>query len=284
MIKYFSLLREAVVQWQQDDMSRMAAALAYFTAISIAPLSLLIILIAGFLWGGERAVRMELMHYMQTAIGPEGAHFVSMAIENADRPTFGSVAGIISAGALLWGSTNVFAQLQYALNKIWNVTNNRNILTTSLKQRSVSFAVVLVIIFLLLVSVALSTAAQTMLRSVRASLPGVDWLWQVTNFVVSILFSTMLFASIFKVLPDIDIPWSDVWQGAVVTACLFEVGRFLLSYYLAQVSSFYGVAGSMLAFLIWVYFSAQIIFLGGEFTQVYSRRCGSFSDKAFCPD
>jgi membrane protein len=276
---YWTLLKRTIEQWQRDNVSRMAAALAYFTAISIAPMSLLIIVIAGFLWGGERAARAEFLHYVQNVIGPEGAAFVDMVVQNADRPTFGSIAGVIGAVTLIWGATSVFTQLQSTLNIIWNVSekSEENGVVKGLRRRFFSFAMVLVIAFLLLVSLALSTALQTAIRTVQASLPGGDWLWQIGNF-IGWLFTTFLFAAIFKMLPDAEIAWREVWSGAALTALLFGFGRFVLSFYLAHIGSSYGVAGSMIAFLIWVYFSAQIVFLGAEFTQVYGTTDGPASN------
>ena len=256
----------------------MAAALAYFTAISIAPMSLLVIVIAGFVYGGERAARMQLMQYVYSLLGPEASQFVDMVVRNADRPSFGSIAGVLGVITLLWGATNVFTQLQGTLNTIWNVSPDEDAMWTNVRHRLFSFAMVLVIAFLLLVSLALSTGLQTALNTIQTNLPGGIWIWQIANFVGAWIVSTLLFAAIFKILPDAEIAWNEVWLGAALTALFFGIGRFVLSFYLGHIGSAYGVAGSTIAFLIWVYFSAQILFFGAEFTQVWRRETSVPSD------
>ena len=208
--------------------------MAYFTAISIAPLTLLIVVIAGFVWGGQRAAQNELLGYVQSAVGEEGARFVDMVIDNADQPTFGSIAGIIGVITLIWGATNVFTQLQSTLNVIWNVPEEKNGLLQNVKQRFLSFAMVLVIAFILLVSLAMSTVINAAAQSVQSALPGGDWMWQLANFIFSLVVTAALFAAIFKVLPDTEVKWGDVSIGALVTALLFAIGKFLLSFYLAK--------------------------------------------------
>ncbi|MCB0071826.1 MAG: YihY/virulence factor BrkB family protein [Caldilineaceae bacterium] len=266
-----NLVRRTIDHWQKDQASRMAAALAYFTAISIAPMSLLVIVIAGFVYGGERAARMQLMQYVYSLLGPEASQFVDMVVRNADRPSFGSIAGVLGVITLIWGATNVFTQLQGTLNTIWNVSPDEDAMWTNVRHRLFSFAMVLVIAFLLLVSLALSTGLQTALNTIQTNLPGGIWIWQIANFVGAWIVSTLLFAAIFKILPDAEIAWHEVWLGAALTALFFGIGRFVLSFYLGHIGSAYGVAGSTIAFLIWVYFSAQILFLGAEFTQVWRR-------------
>ena len=275
MGSYIQLIKSTISEWQEDNVSRLAAALAYFTAISAAPLSLLVIIIAGFLWGGERAARTELLSNVQRIMGPDGAQFVNMVVKNADRPTFGSIAGVIGIATLLWGASNVFFQVQSTLNAIWDVQTENNGLLHNIKKRFLSFAMVLIITFILLVSLALSTGISVAARSVQTSLPGAGWIWQVLNFAFSIGITTLLFAAIFKILPDVDIAWGDVWVGALVTALLFAMGKFVLSFYLAQIGSSYGAAGSLIAFLLWVYYSAQILFFGAEFTQVHASQANT---------
>lgn len=269
MRKYWELFQRTAQKWKQDDVSNMAAALAYYTAVSIAPLSLLIIVVAGFLWGAERAARAELMQYVQRSIGQEGAQFVEMIVRNADRPTFGSIAGLIGLLTLIWGATNVFTHLQVSLNTIWNVPQPDNVLLQNVKRRFLSFAMVLAIAFVLMVSLALSTALNALAGDVQQALPGGDWVWRVGSFLFSTALTTILFAAIYKVIPDAVIDWGDVWLGAALTALLYGLGKFGLSYYLAQIGSSYGAAGSMIAFLLWVFFSAQILLIGAAFIQVY---------------
>jgi len=274
MNTWWQILKESITEWLSDDASRLAAALAFFTAVSIAPLLVMVIVVAGFVWG-ENAVQSQLMTQIQSAIGPQGAEFISAVLENADRPTAGSIAGLISLGVLLWGSTNVFAQLQSSLNQIWNVEPKpgRGIWGT-IRDRVLSFGMVLGIAFLLLVSLLLNAILAAISSASLNLLPGVDWLWQVVNFIVSFGVITLLLAAIYKTLPDVEIGWQSVWGGAAVTALLFTIGKFLLGLYLGNATSAYGAAGSVMAFLLWVYYSAQILFFGAEFTQVYARHFG----------
>ncbi|MEZ4615965.1 MAG: YihY/virulence factor BrkB family protein [Caldilineaceae bacterium] len=271
----WQMVKATVNEWLEDDASRLAAALAFYTAVSIAPLLVMVILVAGLVWGGS-AVQGQLMTQIQSAIGPQGAQFVAAVLDNADQPTLGSIAGLISLAVLIWGSTNVFAQLQSSLNQIWDVEPKpgRGIWGT-LKDRTLSFGMVLGIAFLLLVSLILNAVLSALSSTTTNLLPGTDWLWQVADFVVSFGIITLLLAAIYKVLPDAQIGWRSVWGGAVVTALLFTIGKSLLALYLANATSAYGAAGSVMAFLLWVYYSAQILFFGAEFTQVYARRYGS---------
>jgi membrane protein len=273
-ISYWQLLKETVREWTADEASQLAAALAYYTAVSIAPLVVLVVVIVG-LFLGRQAAQGELMAQIQGAVGAQGAEFVSIALQNADQPSLASATGIFSFLVLLWGSTNVFSQLQNSLNKIWNVETKpgRGILGM-FKDRLASFGLVLGIAFLLLVSLLLSAVLSALSSAGESWLPGADWLWRVVDFVVSLAVITLLFAAIYKVLPDVEIAWRDVWLGAAVTALLFTVGKFVLGLYLGNAGSTYGVVGSLVVFLLWVYYSAQILFLGAEFTEVYARHFG----------
>lgn len=272
---FWQLLKETVNEWTEDNASRLAAALAFYTAVSISPLLVMVILVAGLVWGAN-AVQSQIMVQLQSAIGPQGAEFISTVLDNANRPAAGSIAGIISFAVLLWGSTNVFAQLQTSLNEIWNVEPKpgRGIMGT-IKDRLLSFGMVLGIAFVLLVSLVLSAVLSALSGSFSSLLPGMDWLWQLANFLLSIGVITLLLAAIYKILPDVEITWRSVWIGAFVTAVLFTIGKFLLGLYLSNATSSYGAAGSVMAFLLWVYYSAQIFFFGAEFTQVYANRYGA---------
>ncbi|MCB0061346.1 MAG: YihY/virulence factor BrkB family protein, partial [Caldilineaceae bacterium] len=254
---WWQLIKESFTEWLNDDASRLAAALAFFTAISIAPLLVMVIVIAGFVWG-QGAVQSQLMSQLQSAIGPQGAQFISTVLNNADQPTASSIAGLVSLGVLLWGSTNVFAQLQSSLNRIWNVEPKpgRGIWGT-IHDRVLSFGMVLGIAFLLLVSLVLNAVLSALSSTSLNLLPGIGWLWQVADFVLSFLVITLLFAAIYKVLPDVEISWRTVWGGAIVTALLFTIGKLVLGLYLGNATSAYGAAGSVMAFLLWVYYSAQ---------------------------
>ncbi|MCB0125262.1 MAG: YihY/virulence factor BrkB family protein [Caldilineaceae bacterium] len=271
---WWQLLKETVSEWLNDDASRLAAALAFYTALSVAPLLVMVIVVAGFVWG-QNAVQSQLMTQLQSAIGPQGADFIATVLNNADQPTAGSIAGLISLGVLLWGSTNVFAQLQSSLNRIWNVEPKpgRGVWGT-IRDRILSFGMVLGIAFLLLVSLILNAVLSALSNTSSGLLPGIGWVWQIANFVISFAVITLLFAAIYKVLPDVTIGWRSVLGGAIATALLFTIGKLLLGLYLANATSAYGAAGSVMAFLLWVYYSAQILFFGAEFTQVYARHFG----------
>lgn len=270
----WQIIKTTVKEWSEDEASLLAAALSYYTAISLAPLLVLVVVIVG-LFLSQEAAREQLMGQLQGAIGSEGAQFLELILENADQPQVASLAGILSFLTLLWGSTNVFSQLQNSLNKIWDVEPkpDRSFWMT-VKDRLLSFGMVLGVAFLLLVSFILSAVLSALGSLGQSWLPGIDWIWQLVNFVVSFGVITLLFAAIYKVLPDAEIAWRHVWIGAAVTALLFTVGKTLLGWYLANAGSAYGAAGSLIVFLLWVYYSAQILFFGAEFTQVYARNHG----------
>lgn len=271
----WNLLKTTWQEWNEDEASLLAAALSYYTAVSVAPLLVLIVVIAGFFLGQE-AAQSQLVEQLRTVMGPEGSQFLETVLQNADQPTLASAAGILSFLTLLWGSTNVFAQLQNSLNKIWNVERKPGGgVWATLRSRLLSFSMVLGVAFMLLVSLVLSTLLTIFVDWGHGLLPGSDWVWEAVNFLVSFGVITFLFAAIFKVLPDVYIAWRDVWLGAAVTALLFTIGKYLLGLYLANAGSAYGAVGSLVVFLLWVFYSAQILFMGAEFTQVYARRFGS---------
>lgn len=271
----WNILKSTYAQWSSDKASELAAALAFYTALSIAPLLVLIIAVVGFFLGQE-AAQGQLVGQLRSLMGPEAAQFTEEAIANANKPGAGGIASLISIAVLLWGSTNVFAQLQNSLNTIWNVEPKpgQGIMAT-LRHRLLSFGMVLGIGFLLLVSLAFSTVLAAISGSFNNLLPGFDWLWQILNYVISFGVMTLLFALIFKVLPDVHVAWKDIWLGAAITSVLFIIGQFALSLYLGNQGSAYGVAGSLMVFLLWVYYSAQILFFGAEFIQVYATRYGA---------
>ena len=273
----WGLLQETFSEWNKDKASRLAAALAYYTVFSLAPLLLIVIAIAGSVFG-EEAARGEIVKQIQGLVGQDGAEFIETAIENASKPTAGTIASIISLIALLFGASGVFAELQDALNTVWEVQlkPERGLLNI-IRNRFLSFTMVLGVGFLLLVSLVVTATLSVLVNFVGNALPGIDALWQLVNFILSFVVTTLLFGLIYKVLPDVKIAWSDVWIGAAITSLLFSIGRFLLGQYLGNNSfgSTYGAAGSLVVILAWVYYAAQILFFGAEFTQVYARRYGS---------
>ena len=271
------LFKETFAEWTKDKASRLAAALAYSMVFSLAPLLIIVIAIAGSVFG-EEAARGEIVTQIQGLVGKEGAQFIETAINNANKPTHGTIASLISVVVLIFGATWVFAELQDALNTIWEVqAKPERGFFNAIRTRFLSFAMVLGIGFLLLVSLVLSAGLTALISFFGNVLPGIDFLWQLANFVLSFVITTLLFGLMYKFLPDVKIAWSDVWIGAALTAVLFSIGRYLLGLYLGNGSfgSAYGAAGSLVIILAWVYYAAQILFFGAEFTQVYARKYGS---------
>ena len=271
------LLKETFKEWNDDNASRLAAALSYYTIFSLAPLLIIAIAIAGAVFGDE-AASGEIVKQIQGLVGKAGAEVIQTALQNAQKPDTRNFASIISIGVLLFGASNVFAQIQDALNTIWEVEPKpgRSFLLT-LRKRFVSFAMVAGVGFLLLVSLIVNTALEAMLKYFNNLLPGFDWLWQVGNFAISFAVITLLFAFIYKFIPDAKIAWNDVWIGSAMTSLLFVIGKYLLGLYLGNSSfgSAYGAAGSLIVLLAWINYAAQIIFFGAEFTQVYASKYGS---------
>ncbi|WP_346290063.1 YihY/virulence factor BrkB family protein [Sphaerothrix gracilis] len=277
--RLWRLLKETFKEWQEDDASRLAAALAYYTVFSLAPLLILVIAIAGMVFDAS-AAREQIVNQIQGLVGADGASVIETAIENANRPgsNSGLIATLISLGILLFGASGVFVQLQASLNQVWNVkAKPTEGLMNLIRKRFLSFAMILVIGFLLLVSLVLSAALSALSAFLNSWIGNLSWLWQLINIALSIGVITLLFAMIFKYLPDVKVTWRDVTTGALITAILFTLGKFLIGLYLGNSSfgSTYGAAGSIVILLAWIYYSAQILFFGAEFTQVYARRYGS---------
>ncbi|MGG6296351.1 YihY/virulence factor BrkB family protein [Leptolyngbya sp. AN02str] len=271
------LLKATYTEWTEDKVPRLAAALAYFTIFSLAPLLVIAISIAAFFFG-EEAARGQVVGQIQGLLGPEGAEAIEAMIANANRAEGGFVATIVGIVTLLLGASGVFGQLQDALNTIWEVAPKPGKgIANFIRSRFLSFGMVVVIGFLLLVSLVLSAVLAGIGTYFNGVMPGFAPLWELVNFVVSFGVITFLFALIYKVLPDVHITWGDVWTGAAVTALLFTIGRTLIGIYLgsAAIGSAYGAAGSLVIVLVWVFYSAQILLFGAEFTQVYARRYGS---------
>lgn len=271
------LLKETFQEWQDDNASRLAASLAYYTIISLAPLLILVIAIAGAVFG-EEAARGEIVYQIQGLVGTEGAKVIETAIENSNKPDVRNFASLISLVVLIFGASGVFAELQDALNIIWEVkVKPGQGIGIFIRKRILSFSAILGIGFLLLVSLVISAVLSIFNTYFSSLIPGIDFIWQIINFFVAFGIVTLLFAFMFKYLPDAEISWRDVWMGAMITSLLFSIGKQALGAYLGGGSfgSTYGAAGSLVVILVWVYYSAQILFFGAEFTQVYARRYGS---------
>lgn len=274
----WKLLKTTFSEWRLDQASLMAAALAYYTVFSLAPLLIIAIAIAGAVFG-TKAAEGELVRQIQSIVGFDAAQLIQTAVANAGRLDSSQDAfpAVINIVLLLFGATVVFGQLQNALNKIWEVkVQPEGAVKHFLRKRLLSFSIVLVIAFLLLVSLVISTVLVIIGNYLRDLVPGFTYLWQAVNGLVSFGIVTLLFASIYKILPDAKIAWSDVGVGAIMTAVLFEIGKFAIGFYLGKTGfgSAYGAAGSLVILLTWVFYSAQILFFGAEFTQVYARRFG----------
>jgi membrane protein len=267
------MLKQTYAEWSDDDAAQLAASLAYYTIFSLAPLLIVAIALAGLVFGRD-AVQGELVKYIATLVGPEGAEAIQELIANARKPTESVWASIVGFVVLLFGASGVVGQLKAALNRIWDIETKSAGFLGVLRERLTSFALVLGIGFVLLVSLAINATLVVAGTHLRAVVPGNEALWMLVNFVVTLGVEAILFALMFKLLPDTDVRWSEVWIGAFVTAFLFELGKLLLGIYLgrAGVGSAFGAAGSLIVILVWVYYSAQILFFGAEFTQVYARR------------
>lgn len=273
----WGLFQETFQEWSQDKASRLAAALSYYTIFSIAPLLIIIIAVVGAVLGEDRAEK-EINKQLVGSVGEAAAGIITQAIDNASQPQAGTIASIISVIVLLFGATGLFTELQDSLNTIWEVQPKPGrAMKNMVRQRFLSFAMVLAIGFLLLVSLIITTIVQTVVTYFSNVIPGVGDLLQIANVILSFVITTILFGLIFKVLPDVKITWSDVLIGAALTSFLFSIGRYLLALYLSRSSfgSVYGAAGSLVVFLAWVNYAAQILFFGAEFTQVYARKYGS---------
>lgn len=273
---WWGVLKGAFQGFSDDKVTRLAAALSYYTAVSIAPMLVFLLLLLGTLWDPKTA-ESDLNAQLQQVFGEQGMQFIHTIMDNASTPNAGSIAGIFSLLALLWGSTNVFMQIQDALNTIWGVEAAEGGIKATLWKRLVTFTMVLGIGFLLMVSLVLSSALSILSSQLSGWLPGFEWVWQVVEYAVSLAIFALLFAAIYKVLPDVKLRWSDVWIGAVAAAVLFTIGKVVLTIYLGRgaTSSTYGAASSVIVFLLWVYFSSIILFVGAEIAESYSSRRGS---------
>ena len=278
---FFSVLKQTVAEWKRDNVSRLAAALAYYTTFSLAPVLIIAIAVASFLFK-QSTVQDRLIEQMQGLIGNSGAQLVQEMLTSRTGSNDSFWATVISIGLLILGASGLFVQLQDALNTVWNIEpvkaeGQKNVIWNLIRQRVLSFGMVLAIGFMLMVSLVLSAGLSGLSSALGNTLIGWDFGWQILNAVVSFGIITVLFGLIYKVLPDAKISWSDVRIGALITALLFTLGKFLIGLYLgnSSVASAYGAAGSFVVLLLWIYYSAQILLFGAEFTQVYANRFGS---------
>lgn len=271
------LLVETYKEWKADKASSMAAALSYYTIFSLAPIVFIVITILGWIYR-EGDVGGLFMSQVTGLIGESGGAVFEAIIAAAQKPQASTWAAIISVVTALFGATGVFVQLKDSLNTAWGITEERfSGLKGMVRVRAISLTVTLVIGFLLLVSLFISTALSAATARLSSDNAVISIALQVLNQIFTIAMIAALFAFIFKFLPDIKIPWKDVWAGAIFTSVLFNIGKFLIGLYLgnSDVGSAFGAGGSLLVLLVWVYYSAQLMLFGAEFTQVYSDRYGS---------
>jgi membrane protein len=273
----WAIVKAAVVAADRDGITRLGAALAFYTLFSFAPLLLIATAIAGSVFGAE-AARSEVVEQVRRLVGTEGAVLVEGLLQNAslERPTL--PATLFGVVIFFLGATAAFASLQGALNTVWNVhAPPRPFIGGFLRRRFLSLLLVIGVGILALMGLGITTGLQALGHRLGETLPGFPLLWHVVDVVASVITATLFFAMIYKILPDVLLRWGDVWRGAAITALFFVVGKTLVAWYLghSDIGSVYGAAGSLVLILFWVYYSAQIVLLGAEFTQAYVRARGS---------
>ena len=282
------LLGNAFRGWAKDEIPRLGASLAYYALLSLAPILLIAITVAGLVFGRD-AVRAELVNQIQGLIGSPSAGALQSMLEAAYQQRAGVIPMILGTLAFIGASLGAFMELQHALNTIFKVkvavkakAQRRPWFIALIWDRLRSFGLVLAIGFLLLVSLAISSALAAASAWLESHAVAVQLLWQIVNVMVSLAVITVLFALIYRFLPDVRLAWRDVWVGGFITALLFTIGKQLIGMYLgrATVASSYGAAGSVIVLLLWVYYSSQIVLLGAEFTRLYIEHRG----KAVRPD
>jgi len=273
----YEMLRDSIRGVIEGDIVSRGAALSFYTFFAIAPLFVIVLAVAGLAFGRE-AAQLALFGQVSGLVGQEGGEAIQALVSAAHMPNTGAWATVIAVATLFIGATGVFVELQDSLNSVWGVRRapGRG-LQNFIKDRLLSFALIVGVGFLLLISLVISSGLAVLGKFMAGLLPAQEIFWQGANFVISFGVITALFAMIFKVLPDVKISWRDVWIGAVTTALLFNLGKLLIGLYLGRssVTSPYGAAGSLVIVLWWVYYSAQILFFGAKLTQVYSERYGS---------
>jgi membrane protein len=273
-----SIAKRSVQEFLDESPFQLAAALSFYTLLSLSPLVLVVVGAAGLVWS-EDAVRAQLLLQIEQLVGRAGAETIRGVLDAAVDPGGSARSVALGIATLLVGATTVFGQLQSALNQIWNVkaAPTQGMVWGLIRTRLLSLALILVLGFLLLVSLVMSAVLAVLQRYLARALPGGGEMWQVVNFAISLAVIAILIATIFKVLPDVSIDWHDVWFGAGVTSILFSIGKYLIGLYLGQASfaSSYGAAGSLVVFLVWIYYTSLIILYGAQLTQTYARHRGT---------
>lgn len=274
----FRLLRETFAEWVEDRVPRLGAALAYYTIFALAPLIIIATLVAGSLWGGQQFAQDRLVAQISQFAGNDAATLVNELVNAARLPrSAGAVSITIGVVGLLLGGLGVFGQLQDAFDTIWEVTPNPRInLFRLMRNRLLSFLMLLVVGFLLLVSLIASTLLTAIGSYLQTRITNYSLFAPLLNGLLPLVFTAALFTIMFKVLPNVRLAWRDVMPGAVLTAVLFALAKYAIGFYLGstRLGTSYGAAGSIIVILVWVYFSAQLLFFGAEFTQVYVKYYG----------
>ena len=271
------LLKTTMLEWNEDNVAHLAAALAYYTFFSLVPLVIVATTIAGAVFGQE-AARGELVNQITFYVGYDSASLIQTILRNANTATPNVLATVIGLIFVFYGATGVFSELQNSLNLIWDAPPPA---TRSWRALAINrlFALVMVLGcgFLLLLSLVISTAMTSMTNWINFWWPGMGIVTQLAAFLIFFFLTVLVFGLIYRFIPDVHVAWRDVWSGAVATALLFSIGRYLISLYLSYspIGSMYGAAGSLAVLLLWIYYSAQLFFLGAEFTQVYARTKGT---------
>jgi membrane protein len=282
MFQAWELIKQTIDEWQKDEAPRMGASLAYYALFSLAPLLVIVVAIVGFVYKGDTIGQIQ--RQVQSLVGIDAAKTVAAAIHNASVFDHGIIASIVSFVLLSLSATGVFSELHIAMNKIWKVREREyGFILGVLKDKFASFLMVLAIAFLLLVSMMFSVVLSAVTAYFNYLLPGTNFLWHMADLCISFGAATLLFGLLFRYVPDARVTWRDVWMGAVTTALLFDIGKFLIGFYIGKSSmgSVFGAAGSGVVILAWVYYSSQLIFLGAEFTQVCAknRQLAQMGDK-----
>ncbi len=277
-----ALLKEACFAWLQDNAPSMGAALTFYATLSLAPVLIVATAVAGLgFW--QKMAEAEVLRHIQALMGDTGARVFQTAIKSANRSALGAIAGTLAVGTILLGASGAFIELQDALNKIWRVERKSgSILLGAIRQRFLSFGLVLGTGVLLLLSLLSSAALGAAEKFMEHLLPGPVFWAELVDFLFSFGVITLLLAAIYRLLPDTEIAWNDVWIGAAIASLLFTIGKVLIGLFLtgSAVASAYGAVSSPLIVLVWIYYSAQIFLFGAEITHVYANKHGSRVESA----
>jgi membrane protein len=279
--RFGTLLKESFEEWNADRMATISAALAYYAIFSLAPLLIIAIAIAGAVLGEDTA-RAQIIAQLAEAVGEEGAEAVAALIDNTTRPGAGLLATVIGVVALIFGAAGIFNQLRQAFVIIWDIVPDPNIkglqaFLSAVRDQFLSVAMVLVTGLLLMGSLILSAVLSGAINFLSGYVAALATAWQTANVLVSVAILTLIFGAVYRYFPRLRLKWTDVIPAALFASVLFTIGRSLIGLYLGQstISSTYGAAGSLIAVLVWIYYSAQIFFFGAEFSRVYADRYGS---------